>query len=161
MYAIYRIFYFRFYTFFEKKELIIAACVHPKFKLNWLTGEKKKLAASYLDDLLGIKSNENSPIIEQKYDAHDDFFTFHEMSNTSKEEELQTFLKSAKSNVDMLNNYPKLKQMFIQTNTTLPSSASVERLFSVGGAVLVQQRAHLNDNSMEHQLLLKLNKQFR
>ncbi|KAL6419290.1 hypothetical protein ACFW04_013930 [Cataglyphis niger] len=33
----------RFYTLHQKKKLILAASLHPKFKLNWLTGDKKEL----------------------------------------------------------------------------------------------------------------------
>lgn len=115
-----------------------------------------------MEDLLGIDSNEDPPIVESKSDIHDDFFTFrYEKSNGSKQEQLKEFLKSNDCDLNMLNNFPKLKQLFIQYNTPLPSSASVERLFSVGGSVLTPQRAHLSDDIVEQQLLLKLNKQFR
>jgi len=40
---------------YRKKELIIAACLYPKFKLNWLM-ENKKNIATYLEVLLGIRS---------------------------------------------------------------------------------------------------------
>jgi len=60
----------------EKKELIIAACLHPKLKSNWLTGNKKKIA-SYLEDLLGIRSSENYPNDKQQtVVSNDDFFNF-------------------------------------------------------------------------------------
>ncbi|XP_032682818.1 uncharacterized protein LOC116849605 [Odontomachus brunneus] len=153
----------RFCTTFEKKELIIATCLHPKFKLNWLSGEKKKLAEIYLGDLLGIQSTESSPK-DIKSDEHDDFFIFEQHKSTqteSEEEELQRFLKSKNCNIDMLNDYPKLKKLFLKYNTALPSSASVERMFSVGGSVLTPQRGHLYDDTIEQQILLKINKEFR
>ncbi|XP_070166006.1 uncharacterized protein [Polyergus mexicanus] len=152
----------RFLTIFETKELIIAACLHPKFKLNWLTGEKRKRAENYLEDLLGIRSTENSSKAG-KSDDHDDFFIFEQktVQNESEQEELQRFLKSNNCNIEMLNDYPKLKKLFIKYNTALPSSASVERMFSIGGSVLTPQRGHLNDDTMEQQILLKINKEFR
>ncbi|XP_067210363.1 uncharacterized protein [Linepithema humile] len=153
----------RFFTTFEKKELIIASCLHPKFKLNWLTGKKKKLAESYLEDLLGIRSTENSPKTG-KSDDHKDFFIFEQQRMTegeSEEEELQRFLKSKSCKVEMLNDYPKIKKLFVKYNTALPSSASVERMFSVDGSVLTPQRGHLYDDIIEQQILLKINKEFR
>jgi len=142
--------------------LIIATCLHPKFKLNWLAGEKRKRAESYLENLLGIRSTENSPKAQQKSD-HDDFFIFEGQGTTheSEEDELQRFLKSKNNNVEMLNDYPKIKKLFIKYNTALPSSASVERMFSVGGSVLTPQRGKLNDDTVEQQILLKINKEFR
>jgi|GEM_PF-6022451 len=145
---------------FERKDLLIASCLHPKFKLNWLTGERRKYAESCLQHLFGIQSKDNSPDMKDTTDEHDDFFEFHRQSNESIEEELQRFLRSKKSSIEMLHEYPKIKKLFIKYNTALPSSASVERLFSVGGTVLKPQRSHLSDDSMEHQLLLKINKSF-
>lgn len=111
---------------------------------------------------MGIRSTENSPK-SGKSDDHDDFFIFEQktVQNESEEEELQRFLKSNNCNIEMLNDYPKIKKLFIKYNTALPSSASVERMFSVGGSVLTPQRGHLNDDTMEQQILLKINKEFR
>ncbi|EFN68716.1 Putative AC9 transposase, partial [Camponotus floridanus] len=128
----------RFCTIFEKKELIIASSLHPKFKLNWLNGDKKKLARAYLEDLLDIRSNESSSNSSKDND-YDDFFNFHGQSTStseSGEEELTRFLKSKRSDVALLLDFPKLKKLFIKFNTALPSSASVERLFSIGNSVL-------------------------
>lgn len=137
-----------------------------------MSGEKKKLAESYLEDLLGIQSTENSPKSKKSTenspklsDDHDDYLNFifeHPITTESEsEEELQLFLKSKHSNIEMLNDYPKIKKLFIKYNTSLPSSASVERMFSVSGSVLTPQRGHLNDDTMEQQILLKINKEFR
>ncbi|XP_025266661.1 uncharacterized protein LOC112638708 [Camponotus floridanus] len=132
----------RFCTIFEKKELIIASSLHPKFKLNWLNGDKKKLARAYLEDLLDIRSNESSSNSSKDND-YDDFFNFHGQSTStseSGEEELTRFLKSKRSDVALLLDFPKLKKLFIKFNTALPSSASVERLFSIGNSVLSPSR---------------------
>lgn len=110
---------------------------------------------NYLHDLLGIRSNENSPN-SSKSDNHDDFFTFRQstLSNESGEEELNRFLKSKRTDLKLLHDFPKLKKQFIKFNTALPSSASVERMFSMGNLVLTPLRGHLNDDIMECQLLL-------
>ena len=51
-----------------------------------------------------------------------------------------------------------LSEIFRKFNTNLPSSASVERLFSAAGRVLTPLRASLSDEAFEAQLLLKCNK---
>lgn len=139
----------------------MASCLHPKFKLHWLTGEKRKLAESYIEDLLGIRSENSSPS-ENNLDDNDDFFVFNQqIHNESAQDEWHRFLNSKNKNVELLNAYPKIKKLFIKYNTPLPSSASVERLFSISGLVLTPQRSRLHDDTIEHQLLLKINKAFR
>lgn len=153
---------FRFSTLFEKEELIIASCLHPKFKLNWINGEEKKLAKNYLEDLLGIRSTESSPNLCEKLDDCDDFFAFDQQTKKTEsvQEELYRFLKSSNCNIGMLNDYTAIKKLFIKYNTALPSSTSVERMFSVGGSVITPQRGHLHDDIIEYQILLKINKKF-
>ncbi|XP_039314790.1 uncharacterized protein LOC113005842 [Solenopsis invicta] len=150
----------RFSTLFEKKELIVAICLHPKFKLNWLHGERKKVAKGYLEDLLGVNSSDDSsPDVNED---NDDFFDLNKQVKEveSLQEELYRFLKSNALHVNMLNDYPRIRKFFIKYNTALPSSASVERMFSVSGSVVTPQRGKLNDNTMEYQTLLKINKNF-
>jgi len=137
--------------------------LHPKFKFNWLAVEKRKLAESYLEELLGIRSNENSPS-DNNMDDNDDFFVFKQQTyDNSAQDELHQFLNSTgtNTNIETLNAYPKIKELFIKYNTALPSSASVERLFSVSGLILTPQRSRLHDDTIEHQLLLKVNKAYR
>src|SRR5436190_14150468 len=148
--------HFRFSTLFEKNDLIIASCLHPKFKLNWINGKEKKLAKNYLKNVLGIRSIDRS----RRY--HDDFFAFNQQTKEveSAQEELYRFFKSNNCGITTLNDYPAIKKLFIKYNTALPSSASVERMFSVGGSVIMPQRGHFLDNIIEYQILLKINKNF-
>lgn len=130
--------------------------------MNWISGEERKLAKNYLEDILGIRSIESSPNLSEKLDDCDDFFAFNQQTKEieSAQEELYRFLKSNNCNIGMLNDYTAIKKLFIKYNTALPSSASVERMFSVGGSVITPQRGHLHDDIIEYQILLKINKNF-
>jgi hypothetical protein len=77
------------------------------------------------------------------------------------ENELGEFLKkSPTKKLQVLNSMPYLKKVFIEHNTPLPSSAPVERIFSVGGAVLSKKRGKMSDANFEKTMLLKSNKNF-
>ena len=71
----------------------------------------------------------------------------------STQEELYQFLKLNNSSINMLNNYTAIKKLFIKYNTGIPSSASVEYMFSIGGSIMTPQRGYLNDDIFEYQIL--------
>ena len=57
----------------------------------------------------------------------------------------------------MLHKYPGIKNTFIKYNTTISSSTSVERMFSVAGQIQIPRRSSLSDHCFEKLLLLKTN----
>ncbi|CAI6362054.1 unnamed protein product [Macrosiphum euphorbiae] len=55
----------------------------------------------------------------------------------SLEQEITRYLsKSPTKNLNILNEMPTVKKVFLKFNTPLPSSAAMERIFSISGAVL-------------------------
>jgi len=56
------------------------------------------------------------------------------------------------------NRNVEIKQLFLHYNTTLPSSAPVERLLSAAALILTKKRNRLSDEQFESLLLLKVNK---
>jgi len=50
---------------------------------------------------------------------------------------------------------------FRKSNTTLPSSAAVEHLFSAASQVLTARRCHLADEAMDKVMLLQLRSLFK
>ena len=73
-----------------------------------------------------------------------------------KVEALQ-FLSDPSHELDQLKRYPTVAKAFVKFNTTVPSSAPVERLFSQAGLILTPRRNRLSDEFFETLLLLKKN----
>jgi len=64
-------------------------------------------------------------------------------------EQLNDFLHSSNTDIKMILNFLKVLKKFLYYNTGLPSSASVERLFSTGGNIMSLKRFSLTDNMFE------------
>jgi len=56
--------------------------------------------------------------------------------------------------------FPRLGELFLKFNTSLPSSASVERFFSLAGLSFTNLRNCLGDTTLEKEGLLCMNKEY-
>ncbi|KAK1891406.1 Phosphoheptose isomerase [Dissostichus eleginoides] len=90
--------------------------------------------------------------------AEMDFFDFENQptESFSAEKEVTDYLRSGYE-LEILNQFPNLKKMYMKYNTPTPSSAPVERLFSLGGLVLSPKRNRLSDRRFEKLLLMRYN----
>jgi hypothetical protein len=72
---------------------------------------------------------------------------------------LQNYLKETDRLINVLlrSEYSGIKQLFINYNTQVPTSASCERLFSMAKFVLTASRSLLSDQKFEKLLILKCN----
>lgn len=72
--------------------------------------------------------------------------------------EVELFLADQSTKLKSLHKYPSVKAVFMKYNAALPSSASVERLFSLAGRMFTALRSQLSDKNFERMLFLKANK---
>ena len=99
----------------------------------------------------------------QKEKASKDFYEFDsdEESTTCDTVEMEAarYLSDAKA-LGCLHKYPTIRKLFLKYNTTLPSSAPVELLFSLGNLVLTPKRNQLTDTRFDKLLLMRYSKHF-
>ena len=87
--------------------------------------------------------------------AEINFFDFENQptESFSAEKEVTDYLGPGYE-LEILNQFPNFKKMHMKYNTPTPSSAPVERLFSLGGLVLSPKRNRLCDRRFEKLLLM-------
>ncbi|KAK9533152.1 hypothetical protein VZT92_008328 [Zoarces viviparus] len=145
----------RFSSYLELKtdvnEAILATVTHPFFKMRWLpprlSGERRRIHLLMLHSAedLGLVAESEMASSNLQDDEEDDFFVFsaeetqvqesQEITSHSKAElETLRFLEDTRKDLLSLQQYPLVKLLFVRFNTTLPSSAPVERLFSFPSA---------------------------
>lgn len=92
-------------------------------------------------------------------DKGKNFFCFEDDDETytTVETEVMSYLKSADTKMDMLKQFPTIMEICLKQNAATPSSAPVERLFSLGSLVLTPKRNRLSDQRFEKLLLMRFN----
>lgn len=162
----------RFQEILADKEHLIASVLHPQFKLNFLPEDARlgmkrqvlayvqKVADDGNDMINEICATTTSADIAKEED--DDLFSFMNSSTgqdaaqqSSLSQELENFLDSRCSTVQSLKDYPNIGKAFVKANSTLPSSAAVERLFSVAGMILTPRRCKISDSLFDKMVFLK------
>ncbi|KAG5277557.1 hypothetical protein AALO_G00118970 [Alosa alosa] len=128
----------RFDPVLDSQEGLLAAATCPKFKLRWLRDEHrrehvKELLIRECRKVAPAADNANVPQLPASQDEMD-FFDFKNQptDSFSAEKEVTDYLRSGYE-LEILNRFPNLKKMYMKYNSPTPSSAPVERLFSLGG----------------------------
>lgn len=145
---------------------MIASALIPRFKLQWLPSTEQFDVEAWLKAEFENEDNRNSDSQneneEENKDKVDDFFgdILSNSYSAMSDEQLNNFLHSNNKDLKMIFNFPKVLKKFLYYNTGLPSSASVERLFSTGGNIMSLKRFSLTDNMFETLVMLKQNKTY-
>lgn len=161
----------------ENKDLILAAAIHPNFKLSWLVDESDREYAQTLLINTCVDLSAASQQIEKGSDDNDS-----DDSANSNESIFFKHLKAGQhsrrsSNDDSITlevykyilqpaNDPSihefrgskiLEDVFRRFNTTLSSSAAVERLFSKALIIFTPRRNRISDATFEKSLFVSQN----
>lgn len=160
----------------ENKNLILAAAIHPNFKLSWIHAEsdrefvQSQLINSFID--LSRKFNNDSTLDNEVQNEQQD----------EKQSNENSFFKHIRSNVNLRRSStedsltldvfqylvqpladpsihefrvsPILQEMFRQFNTTLSSSAAIERIFSKALIIFTNRRNRISDANFEKALFV-------
>lgn len=166
-----------YFTFSESSQSAsLASITHPAFKLRWLKPEVLDEMKNLFLNTLTLCANQE---LEQSssqtvnttsaYCALDsqslDYFTFmqnteeHQSTSVQSQAQLEgmQYLEDGDKSVSSLNRYPRVCRMFRKYNVALPSSAAVERLFSIGGMICTAKRNRLSEKLFESLLLQRTN----
>ena len=146
------------------REAVFAAVAHPQYKLKWLPPDKRdNVTQLFLNSVIRLNSASGAAVTTAAAVNTDDDYGYEE--TTPAENVMQNFeqvtvmqyLTDSDVTVETLHKYNVVKQMFLRFNASLPSSAPVERLFSVAGLIETPRRNRLSDKMFEKLTLLKLN----
>ncbi|XP_060858866.1 uncharacterized protein LOC132936189 [Metopolophium dirhodum] len=150
----------RFDTNFESSDMKLAATLEPKFKWNWaeveMVNELKECLKARLFELIA----ENTEcIMNDKTNevTYDDFLHFDALENPETDKLQNLFNEYSNSSPKLpLNTFSEeIQKLYIKYNTSIPSSAHVERLFSAGGQLFDERRGSMSDDTFEMSLLFR------
>ncbi len=155
----------RFGYLFQNDAHVIAAILHPRFKLNWLyfDAAKQEKYSDVIKKLIDTNCAEVVPnpppeipqVLTPAGTPVEDLLEF-PVPLVKSFCKFEQYLNDSKEDLKMLDDYPAVKKLFIEYNTPTPSSAPVERLFSIANLILSSRRNRLSDLYFQHVLLLKI-----
>ncbi|XP_071777334.1 uncharacterized protein zbedx [Centroberyx gerrardi] len=158
----------RFQELFASTEAKIATATTPQFRLWWMPASDRDEMCS----VLATEASQMEPCPEAEantsrnlstIESEDDFFSYGPVKPAGQNqqrgvmEEIRKYLEGTGKSLECLQDFPRVKQLFLKYNTTLPSTAPVQRLFSQKGNLVTSQRNYLTDDYFERIQLLRYN----
>ncbi|KAL5245937.1 hypothetical protein ACI65C_013345 [Semiaphis heraclei] len=130
----------RFESFFGDEKYV--TFYYFRFKLAWLKNDERNNVKNMLKDEfnlfspLDILSVENIEIVHSNIGKKRGFFSFEDINSVASPEEdrfaeFNRFFNEGLKSSECLAGFPIIKKIYLHYNTDLPSSALVERLFSL------------------------------
>jgi hypothetical protein len=152
----------RFNEQWYRRDLVLAAVLHPAFQFAWIKDDGKEARAKewLTSEYSMSRSDANATNIQEtaSSDEEESIFDFKRPSRSAPQTatEVTRFLACPSDDLKSLSAFPTMKKLFIKFNTPIPSSAGVERIFSAGGLIFSEKRGKLTDRNFENCLLLKV-----
>jgi len=161
------------YSVPEAKDVILAAVSHPTYKLKWVPPDNRSEVSEAFVEAVAMMDTASTTVAESTSSQliaglkGDDDYGYGEnncsssaaASSTSQvKAEAMNFLPDADKSLSRLHFFPTVQRLFLKFNTALPSSAHVERLYSIAGLIETSRRNRLSDSNFEKLLMLKVNK---
>ncbi|KAM4530140.1 uncharacterized protein zbedx [Odontesthes bonariensis] len=158
----------QFQHLFSSTDAKIATATTPQFRLWWMAASEREDMCS----LLATKASQMDPcsVTEANtsrnlstIESEDDFFSYGSAkANTQNQprgvmDEIRKYVEGTGKSLECLQDFPRVKHLFLKYNTTLPSTAPVQRLFSQKGNLVTSQRNFLTDNYFERIQILRYN----
>lgn len=171
----------RFAKTFRDENCVLATAFHPKFHLKWMGGfeetvlkksEVMSLMESKVEDFLRNSDRETDIISSSSEDVEtEDYFSCirdkddtaagrHRSPKYRAVHIVKVWQKTKWSDslADPAFNREKvLIDLFLRYNTAMPSSAAVERLFSLGKDIYRAKRSSLTDDNFNMLMFMKGN----
>ena len=144
---------------------------NPRFKLDFLTASSRasnpETEAKCKELLLQAASKysadnkKNSVSLPTTSDTAD-YYGFKVKCDSTKSSsnsaiDVIKYLEDPSDNLCMLSKYPSVKKVFVRFNSALPSSAPVERMFSMAGKIHSPSRTLLTSDNFRKSVLMKAN----
>ena len=148
---------------------------HPQYKLKWVPPDNRsEVSQAFVESVTMMATATVSTNVAESASSQvvaslqgDDDYGYGENNSSSLtvpsstsqvRAEAMNFLSDADTSLSRLQVFPAVKRLFLKFNTALPSSAPVERLFSIAGLIETPRRNRLSDDNFEKLLMLKVNK---
>ncbi|KAF6207434.1 hypothetical protein GE061_018677 [Apolygus lucorum] len=155
----------------------VAALSYPKFKKKWfplieqqaqdnLKIHFKSRIYNYLaKELRDSENAENFPMEVENAHPLEEFYDFgtEEVNmppdglDYKAQSIMEAYFNDQRTGLETLDIYPSVNHIFKQTNTPLPSSAHVERLFSYATMTNTPKSNRLSDEKFEKRVILRAN----
>lgn len=154
----------------HNKDLLLAAITLPRIKTSFIEHDDDIIYTKNL--LIAECKKMKNDILEQVNTPHpehipdDDFIISYSSSRDVRrnsidneiESEISRFLCDVRNDTSVLNEYPNVRAAYFRFNTTITSSAPVERVFSQSMMIFTPRRNRLSALRFEQALLMKHNR---